>query len=121
MGIRRVFEWNFDVPHFGFHESLLRRFAELDHVRLVPREREFVAFEYDFAAGADDFETVGAWGFAGRGDESASRAVRIFQISRDIVLDFDVVEAAKLAKAADTRRHSKQPLHRIQIVQRSEE
>src|ERR1035438_8789614 len=105
MSIRRVLEGNLNVPYFGLGEAELGAAAELDHVGLVAGEGESVPFEHDLAARADDFKPVGAGSLAGRRDERASRAVRIFEVGADVVLHLDVVEAAELAEAAHAGRH----------------
>src|SRR5437667_10898238 len=74
-----VFEGNFHVPDFRLRETDFGSFAELEHVSLVARERELVMFEDHLAACAGDFETVGAWRFAGGGDKHAGRCAGILE------------------------------------------
>src|SRR5438034_306726 len=85
-----------------------------------------------FAAGSDESRRVGiengideilgnglvlgAGRFAGGGDENAGGAIGPFEVSGDVVLDFDVMEAAELAKAAHPRRHSAEPDEQVDIV-----
>src|ERR1035441_335446 len=117
MSIRRVLEWNLNVPYFGLGEAELGVAAELNHVDLISGEGEPVPFEHDLAASAHDFESVGAGSLAGRRDERAGRAIGIFEVGGDVVLHLDVVEAAELAEAAHASRHSQEPLHGVEIVQ----
>src|ERR1039457_7683152 len=117
VSVRRVLEWNLNVPYFGLGEAELGVAAELDHVGLISGEGESVPFEHDLAARAHDFKSVGARSLAGRRDERAGRAIGIFEVGGDVVLDLDAMEAAKLAEAAHASRHPKQQLHGVEIVQ----
>src|ERR1035441_8080303 len=106
MGVRSVLEGNLNIPHFGLGETELGAAAELDHVGLVAGEGEPVPFEHDLAPRADNFKSVGARSLARGRDECAGRAVGIFEVSGDVVLDLDAMEAAELAEAAHASRHS---------------
>jgi hypothetical protein len=67
--------------------------------------------------GADDLKSVRARGFTRGTHENTRRAIRPFQVRRDVVLDFDLVKSSQLAKAADALGHAHEPLQGIEIVQ----
>src|SRR5262249_17078953 len=50
------------------------------------------------------------------GNESAGGAVLVFEISGDVIFDFDLVKAAELAKAADFSGHAQKPLHDVEVM-----
>ena len=97
----RVLEGNVDIPDFGTGERGLRGFAEIDGVGFVADESQLVVFENDFAARAANLEAICAGGLTSGGYEEARGAARPFEVDGDVVLDFDVVIAADLAKAAE--------------------
>src|SRR5882762_1812974 len=101
MGIGRVLERYFDVPHFRFGEAEPGGPAEFDHIGVIAGKGELVPLQQQLAASARDLKTVRARGFAGGGDERAGRAARIFKVSGDVIFDFDLMETPKLAEAAD--------------------
>lgn len=111
-----VFDGDFDVPEFGAGEACFGGFAEGAHGNFVACEGEFAGFEDEFAAVAGDFEAVCAGGFAGGGDEEAGGTGWIFHEDGDVVFDFDVVEAAELAEAADARWFAEEPVEEIDLV-----
>src|ERR1039458_219113 len=94
MGVGGVLEGNLNVPHFRLGEAELGAAAELNHVGLVAGEGDAVPFEHDLAARAHDFKSVGARSLAGRRDERAGRAVGIFEVGGDVVLDLDYPNGA---------------------------
>lgn len=108
---------DFDFPDVGFLEAEFGFFGLLDHRDFVAGEEELVVFEDDFAHRPDDLETVAAGRFAGRRNENTGRAIFQFHVAGDIVLDFDVMKAAKLDEAADACGHAEEPLQHIELVQ----
>src|SRR3954468_13340549 len=105
MGIGCVLERNFGVPYLRLSKSLFRGFAELDHIRVVADKDELVALQDNSSSRAGDLETIGARSLASGRDEHTGGAVVKFQIRGYIVLDFNPMETAKLAEAANTRWH----------------
>src|SRR5688572_7457485 len=73
-------------------------------------------FENQFSFFTRDLEPVCAGGFTRRRNENSGAAVWILKIGGDIVLDFNLMKPAQLAKAPDPRRTSAQPLQHIQVV-----
>lgn len=106
-----------DVPHFGFSESGFGSLAEFQHAGLVAGEGELIVLEDDFAAGADDFQAVGAGRLAGGGNKDAGGAVGIFKVSGDVVFHFNVVKASELHEAAHFGGHSAHPLKDVELVE----
>src|SRR5687768_12763654 len=95
----RIFDGNFDIPNIRAGKTRFRRLAEIAHGSFVAREGHLAGFEHDLAAVTSNLETVGSGSFAGAGDKNASCAVWIFHEDRDVILYFDVVVAAELAKS----------------------
>src|SRR5262245_54173171 len=115
--IGSILKWNLNVPDLGFGKAEFGGFAELNHIRVISRESELVPFEDYLAPCAGDFESVAAGRFPGGRNKCAGATVRKFEISRNVVLHFDMMEPAELAETAHTRGRSEQPLHDIQIME----
>ena len=82
------------------------------------RQRQPVVFVDQLAAGQRDFKPVGAGRLARAGDERARRAAGVFDVGRHVVLNLDVVPAAKPAERAHADRHAADPLPQIEVVRR---
>ena len=104
------------IPGIGAGERAGTGAREFAHGRLVPRVSDLVVFVNELAALGGDLEAVGAGGFAGGGDEHAGGAVGEFEVSRDVVLDFNAVIFAETAVGADAFRETEHPLEEIEVV-----
>ena len=98
MGFAAAARGNVAFPGFGAAKAAFVFSAECADGFAGAPEGDVSAFHDDFAAVASNFEAVGAGGFARCGDEYARRAIFVFHIGGDFVIDFDVVIFAKSDK-----------------------
>lgn len=105
------------VPGLGHGEGGLCLHAEFAHGLAVALEVDFAAVgDGEAALLAGDFELVHAGGLTGGGDKGGGGTVVVLQHCGDIVFDFDLMEAAELAEAADLLWHAEHPLEEIKVM-----
>ena len=111
----RIFAVQFDgdLMSGGLFEAACRRKAEVTFTLFELEERQVVMLCYEFAAFQSDFKTVRAGSICRGRDENAGCAIRKFEISGYVVLDFDLVPFSVVAEGADAAGKSTDPLQEV--------
>jgi len=118
-GVRQggVAKGDVDIPNLGLGEADLGLLAVLQHAGFVAGKVNLIILQHHFATCAGDFKTIGTRCLARGRDKHAGGTIGIFQISGDVVLDFNVMEAPQLREAPNLAGHADQPLERIKLMQ----
>ena len=108
--------WNFNLPSCQLVGNRIRRSKKLEHRSFVTRPMKLVVPDDNASHIATHLKAICAGHLSRIGNEHARGAVGVFQVSRNLVLNGDVMVFSETTKPPYPGRHSEQPCHQIELV-----